>query len=64
VDKSKVALEGYLKKKVRLFRYKKKYYYLEEHLLKYGDKEDKVKGYIDLSIGNKTEVQESSKHKT
>lgn len=64
VDKSKVALEGYLRKKKNLIGYKKKYYYLEEHLLKYGDKEDKVKGYIDLSIGNMTKVQESSKYKT
>ena len=39
IDRSKVTKEGLLKKKgnhLYSYRFKKKYFYLEEHLLKFG----------------------------
>ncbi len=41
VDTTKVTIQGFLQKKGYFNRYKKRYFYLEKHLLKWGDKEGK-----------------------
>jgi PH domain len=66
VDPSKVTREGYLRKKgnhLYSYRFKKKYFYLEEYLLKFGTSQDKPSQLIDLRVPN-TEVTVSSKYKT
>jgi hypothetical protein len=39
VDYAKVSIQGFLQKKGYFNRYKKRYFYLERHTLKWGDKE-------------------------
>ena len=52
VDLSKVVKQGILMKKGRFYGSQKRYFYLEDFYLKYGDKEGKARKCIDLSIGN------------
>jgi hypothetical protein len=52
VDFSKVVKQGILMKKGRFYGSKKRYFYLEDFYLKYGDKEGKARKCIDLSQGN------------
>jgi hypothetical protein len=51
-------------KKGRFYGSKKRYFYLEDFYLKYGDKEGKARKCIDLSQGNgETEVMLSDNKK-
>lgn len=52
VDLSKVTKQGILMKKGRFYGSQKRYFYLEDFYLKYGDKEGKARKCIDLSQGN------------
>ena len=52
VDHSKVTKQGILMKKGRFYGSQKRYFYLEDFYLKYGDKEGKPRKCIDLSQGN------------
>lgn len=51
VDLSKVVKQGILMKKGRFYGSQKRYFYLEDFYLKYGDKEGKARKCIDLSQG-------------
>ena len=53
-DLGTVILEGYLRKKgnhLYSYRFKKKYFYLEERQLKYGDLKEEPNASVDLSTG-------------
>lgn len=66
IDPSKVSKEGMLRKKgnhLYSYRFKKKYYYLEEYTLKFGSLKGQPTNKIDLSTGM-VEVSVSSKYRT
>jgi len=66
IDPAKVTKEGLLKKKgnhLYSYRFKKKYFYLEEHLLKFGSVKGQPINQIDLSSGM-VEVAVSTKYRT
>ena len=56
IDATKVSIQGFLQKKGYFNRYKKRYFYLEKHLLKWGDKEGKPQKVSDLSEGGATRI--------
>jgi len=61
-----VTREGYLRKKgnhVYSYRFKKKYFYLEDHYLKFGSSQDRPHNQIDVGMGH-VEIAESQKYKT
>ena len=66
VDAAKVQLEGFLfKKGSYLYKYRnnKKYFYLEEHMLKFGKKVGRPTNALDLRVGD-VEVSVDPKYKT
>lgn len=56
IDPTKVSIQGFLQKKGYFNRYKKRYFCLEKHLLKWGDKEGKPQKVSDLSEGGATRI--------
>ena len=56
IDPSKVSIQGFLQKKGYFNRYKKRYFYLERHVLKWGDKEGRPQKMVDLSEGGATRI--------
>lgn len=61
-----VILEGFLRKKgnhLYSYRFKKKYFYLEERTLRFGDEKGEPTASVDLSTGN-VEVAVSSQYRT
>ena len=66
IDPEKVTKQGILRKKgnhLYSYRFKKKYYYLEENCLKFGSVKDHPTNKIELSTGM-VEVTVSSKYRT
>lgn len=61
-----IILEGYLRKKgnhLYSYRFKKKYFYLDDRSLRFGDKKDEPTASVDLATGN-VEVAVSSQYRT
>ena len=56
MDHGKVSIQGFLQKKGYFNRYKKRYFYLERHLLKWGDKEGRPQKMVDLSQDGATRI--------
>jgi hypothetical protein len=66
IDQGKILKEGILRKKgnhLYSYRFKKKYYYLVDHYLKFGSVKGHPINQIDLSTGM-VEVVVSSKYRT